>query len=125
MAVILRLFVVAAALVGVLGAGVAVAHRGHDPAAGATPLGSSVDERIEDGWTVLRYSIASGDALVIRLSGDELASCNVKVHRGPRIATERIRLGIDVDYLVVPAARADATVSEQARDCAEYWINRD
>lgn len=140
MPMLLRVLVLAAVLGGLIGAGIAVADRA-DPSPGgqdaaslpmptavvaADPVASSAEQAVEGDRTVVRYALAAGDALVIRLSGDAFASCDFKVHPGPRrSAAERVRLGIDVDYLIVPADAAESVVTALARACAEYWTTTD
>jgi hypothetical protein len=126
MPILLRLLLLGTFIGGVIGIGVAVAD---DPAAPPVvpddPLSSAAEQTIEDDWTVIRYAVAEGDTLIIRLSDDALTSCDFEIHTGPRQGTERVRLGIDVDYAIVPAGEAERTVTRMARPCAEYWTTTD
>ncbi len=135
---VLRLLLLAAAFGGLIGVGIAVADRPAAPAPMSVsslpsptamvahdPLDSTAEQTVEGGWTVIRYALAAGDALIIRLRDAAPTSCDLKIHAGPRRDVERVRLGIDVDYAIVQTTQADAEAAEMAQACAGYWITTD
>lgn len=96
-----------------------------DPTAAAAPqqlpAQSAAARSVDSTGTLVSYELVAGDAIVIRLSEDGMASCAFKVHAGPADATDHAAAGIAVDYQIVPVATWRATVAAMGQACGEFW----
>jgi len=85
------------------------------------PGPSQVDRSTDSSGTLVSFALIPGDALVIRLSENEMTSCTFKIHTGPLEGSEHAAAEVAVDYQVVAVASWRSTVELMGQACDQYW----